>query len=153
MATNLYNPDVVVVGAGLSGLRTAREVQNAGLSCVVLESLDRVGGRTLSMPTKENGKAPVDLGAAWINDSSQTEMFALAQAFGFDLVKQRAEGISIYQDELGNITPVPYDMESVVRPHFSHFSFPTETTLTMATALTRGTWQDGSPNNYHEQVC
>jgi monoamine oxidase len=114
MATNLYNPDVAVVGAGLSGLRAAREIQNSGLSCVVLESLDRVGGRTLSMPTKENGKAPVDLGAAWINDSSQTEMFALAQAFGFDLVKQRAEGTSIYQDELGNVTPTPYEMESVV---------------------------------------
>ncbi|EWY80864.1 hypothetical protein FOYG_16781 [Fusarium oxysporum NRRL 32931] len=116
MATNLYNPDVAVVGAGLSGLRAAREIQNSGLSCVVLESLDRVGGRTLSMSTKENGKAPVDLGAAWINDSSQTEMFALAQAFGFDLVKQRAEGISIYQDELGNVTLTPYEMESVLSP-------------------------------------
>jgi phytoene dehydrogenase-like protein len=37
--------DVVVVGAGLAGLRCAREVVRAGLGVVVLEAADAVGGR------------------------------------------------------------------------------------------------------------
>jgi phytoene dehydrogenase-like protein len=37
--------DVVVVGAGLAGLRCAREVARAGLGVLVLEGSDAVGGR------------------------------------------------------------------------------------------------------------
>ena len=37
--------DVVVIGAGLSGLAAARQIQQSGFSVVVLESSDAVGGR------------------------------------------------------------------------------------------------------------
>jgi phytoene dehydrogenase-like protein len=36
--------DVVVVGAGISGLATAKNVLDAGFSVVVLEQSDHVGG-------------------------------------------------------------------------------------------------------------
>ena len=37
--------DVVVIGAGLSGLAAARQIQASGLTVVVIESSDAVGGR------------------------------------------------------------------------------------------------------------
>ena len=37
--------DVVVIGAGLSGLAAARQIQQSGLSVVIVESSDAVGGR------------------------------------------------------------------------------------------------------------
>lgn len=89
---------IIIVGAGLSGLRAATEVHNAGLSYLVLEAMNRVGGKTLSLPTPPNNTATVDLGAAWINDSNQSEMFALAKEFGFQLVKQRTEGKALGSD-------------------------------------------------------
>ena len=39
-----HQADVCVIGAGISGLATAKCLQDAGLSVIVLEQSDRVGG-------------------------------------------------------------------------------------------------------------
>lgn len=111
---------VAIIGAGLSGLRAAKAVHDAGLSYIVLESMDCVGGKVFSMPTKDDGSSPVDLGAAWINDTSQSEMYALAREYGFDLVQQRAEGNSFYQVADGEIFPLPYELPAPVRSSYMH---------------------------------
>jgi monoamine oxidase len=56
--------DVVIVGAGLSGLVAARELDGAGTSALVLEARDRVGGRVLGQPIA-GGRAVVDLGGEY----------------------------------------------------------------------------------------
>ncbi|KAG8664712.1 uncharacterized protein FPOAC1_013492 [Fusarium poae] len=98
--------DVIVVGAGLSGLQAAVDLDKAGLSYIVLEANDRVGGKTLSVPAATGGGL-VDLGAAWINDSNQREMYALAQEFDFNLIVQRTEGLSLDQSN-GTTHAIPY---------------------------------------------
>ncbi len=55
--------DVVVVGAGLSGLCCARSLREGGANVKVLEARGRVGGRTLSMPI---AGATFDLGGQWL---------------------------------------------------------------------------------------
>ena len=99
---------VAIVGAGLSGLRAAKEVHDAGLSYLVLEAMDRVGGRVKSTPTQDGGGGLIDEGAAWINDTSQSEMYDMAKTFGFELVQQRAEGNSLYQTRDGKMSLIPY---------------------------------------------
>lgn len=96
--------DVVIVGAGLSGLEAARNVQAAGLSVLVLEARDRVGGKTWSQNT--DGRSKVDLGAAWINDSNQSRMWAMAQKYGLETVKQNTVGDCIlYEEETAHRFP------------------------------------------------
>ncbi|MGZ8179955.1 flavin monoamine oxidase family protein [Williamsia sp. SKLECPSW1] len=56
--------DVVVVGAGVSGLVAARDLRRSGVDVVVLEASSRCGGRTLTV-TSSLGSA-IDLGGQWI---------------------------------------------------------------------------------------
>lgn len=58
--------DVIVIGAGAAGLAAAGELVRAGLSVLLLEARDRIGGRILTR--REAGLAvPVELGAEFIH--------------------------------------------------------------------------------------
>ena len=79
--------DVVIVRAVLSGLQAAQSVQAAGFEVCVLEAIDRFGGKTLTAKSCEKGFN--DLGASWINDTNQSEMFKLYQKYGLETEIQR----------------------------------------------------------------
>ncbi|MCG8927617.1 flavin monoamine oxidase family protein [Lentzea sp. CC55] len=55
--------DVVIVGAGLSGLTAADELTRAGYDVLVVEGRKRVGGRIHKI---EIAGVPVDAGATWV---------------------------------------------------------------------------------------
>jgi monoamine oxidase len=97
--------DVVVVGAGLSGLQAAVDLHKAGLKVKVLEARGRVGGKTWSRPAQGS---VCDVGAAWINDTNQSKMFALAERFGFDLIVQNTEGKIVVDEGIGQLKTHPY---------------------------------------------
>lgn len=86
--------DVVIVGAGLSGMIAARTVLAAGLRPLVLEADDRVGGRILTEEVLPG--VPVEIGAQWIGDTHQ-RMFDLAAELGVETYPQYDEGQTSYE--------------------------------------------------------
>lgn len=58
--------DVIIVGAGVSGLAAAAELTKRGLDVVVLEARDRIGGRIFTQHAKE-WQTPLELGPEFIH--------------------------------------------------------------------------------------
>jgi monoamine oxidase len=74
------NTDVIVVGAGLSGLVCARRLVEGGARVVVFEARDRVGGR---LHTGNVGGQVVDLGGHLMT-ATQERLAALAEELGVE---------------------------------------------------------------------
>ncbi len=82
---------VIVIGAGLSGLRAATRLHAAGVDVVVLEARDRVGGRTL---TEVIDGVAYDRGAQWVGPS-QHRMLALIEELGLTIFPTWGAGEAI----------------------------------------------------------
>ena len=73
-------PDFLVVGAGVAGIAAARALQARGLSCLVLEAKDRIGGRAYTDATG------FDHGASWLHQANDNPLTGFAEALGFETV-------------------------------------------------------------------
>jgi monoamine oxidase len=85
--------DVVVVGAGLSGLCAARKLRAHGVSVNVLEARDRVGGRTR---TEQIGRGTFDVGGQWIGPG-QERVHALANELGIQTFPTYVKGKKVLE--------------------------------------------------------
>jgi len=84
--------DVVIVGAGFTGLSAALELQAAGIDFVLLEARDRVGGRVES---RRNGLGErIDSGGQFFCED-MPELMALAEARGKTFVETYVDGAFI----------------------------------------------------------
>ena len=104
------NRDVVIVGAGAAGLTAANELKKAGLSVVVLEARDRVGGR---LWTDVVDGAMLEIGGQWVSPD-QDALIETIDQLGLETYPRYREGVNIYigpDGELkrfeGEIFPVP----------------------------------------------
>ena len=82
--------DVVIVGAGVSGLRVAELLCESQVDCVVLEARDRVGGRLLST---DQG---IDLGASWFWDN-EPDVIAVNRQNAAEAFDQYIDGNMMFQ--------------------------------------------------------
>ena len=82
---------LIVIGAGLSGLVTAHEVQKAGHEVVLLEARDRVGGRVFTIRDGLRDGQYADVGAEMIYHG-QDNILKLVAAQGLELTSEFSLG-------------------------------------------------------------
>ncbi|CAD6198917.1 unnamed protein product [Caenorhabditis auriculariae] len=92
--------DVIVVGAGISGLTAARELKkmDPSIRILILEAKDRVGGRTHSVELKgaHYSKVTLDLGGQWVG-RTQRNILRLLDELGLKTYDQYSEGAKVAQ--------------------------------------------------------
>ena len=62
-----YDADIIIVGGGIAGLTAAANFENWGISYLLLEGKDRIGGR---MHSYQFYDTTIELGANWITGCS-----------------------------------------------------------------------------------
>jgi monoamine oxidase len=74
--------DIVVIGAGAAGIAAARRVVAANRKVIVIEALDRVGGRCLT--DTATFAVPFDRGARWMHNPDTNTLIKLARDAGLE---------------------------------------------------------------------
>lgn len=95
MSSSQRKYEVIVIGAGISGLTAARDLGIDGYDVLVLEARDRIGGRIWT--SRELG-LPIDLGASWIHGFEDNPIARLA----------RRHHIEILRTDISSVTPARY---------------------------------------------
>lgn len=77
--------DVAIIGAGAAGLGAANALINSGLSTIVLEARDRVGGRAYTIQASPD--VIFDVGCGWLHSADHNSFVGIAEQFGFEINK------------------------------------------------------------------
>ncbi|MGP0225263.1 flavin monoamine oxidase family protein [Paenarthrobacter sp. NCHU4564] len=102
--------DVVVIGAGISGLAAAAALSASGVAVICLEARDRVGGRVLTL---EGSGRHLDLGATWFW-ANETAVADLLVELDLGSFQQRTAGDALFERDLTG--PIRLDGNPVDSP-------------------------------------
>ncbi len=86
--------DVIIIGAGLSGLASAYFLKKNNISYKVLEAQNRLGGRIETVYGKKN--TPMEMGATWFGQQHHN-LLSFIHELGIDFFKQHDEGIALFE--------------------------------------------------------
>ncbi|WP_231681006.1 FAD-dependent oxidoreductase [Brevundimonas sp. AAP58] len=75
-----------MIGAGAAGIAAARALVKAGVSVVVLEARDRIGGRAHTIGWQGHG---LDLGCGWLHSADENPLADRVEPLGLTLDKTR----------------------------------------------------------------
>ena len=79
------NPDVVIIGAGIAGLEAARTLTKQGVTFIMIDANDRIGGRVYTNHSVFN--VPFDTHAHWMRASPANPLLNHAKARGFEVYR------------------------------------------------------------------
>lgn len=88
--------DVVIIGAGASGLTAAKELSDENILYTVLEASSRVGGRIRTDPFPFGLNIISNAGAELI-DSTHCDAIGLIEGLGCELVERPRKGLDIFE--------------------------------------------------------
>ena len=77
--------DVAIIGAGAAGLGAATTLKDCGLSVIVLEARDRIGGRAHTIMAAPD--VAFDVGCGWLHSADKNNFVAIAERLGFEINK------------------------------------------------------------------
>jgi monoamine oxidase len=78
--------DVVIIGAGSAGIGAAKRAQELGLKFILIEAMDRIGGRAYTESTSFG--TPWDAGCHWLHSASVNAYRELADKYGLAYEKR-----------------------------------------------------------------
>lgn len=91
--------DILIIGAGLTGLSLAYYLKQLDLSVIVVESRHRIGGRIFTKYKDNN--APIELGATWFTQE-HSELIKLLNNFKIEVFEQYYGNTAIYEPNTSN---------------------------------------------------
>lgn len=92
--------DIVIIGAGLTGLTLAYLLRNTAYKINIIEARERLGGRIFT--AYQNDKAPIDMGATWFNNS-HSHLITFLEELNIDVFEQLLGDKAFY--EPSSLTP------------------------------------------------
>src|SRR5450631_759887 len=75
--------DVAIIGAGAAGLGAARALEHSGLSVLVLEARDRIGGRGHTIMAAAD--VVFDVGCSWLHSADKNSFVKIAERLEFEV--------------------------------------------------------------------
>ena len=90
----IIQSDVLIIGAGLTGLSIAYFLKDKGIKINVVEARARLGGRICT--SHSDGSAPLEAGATWLG-RKHTFLIALLEELQLEIYEQRMGNTAIYE--------------------------------------------------------
>ncbi|MDE2375668.1 NAD(P)/FAD-dependent oxidoreductase [Bradyrhizobium sp.] len=78
--------DVAIIGAGAAGLGAAHALQGSGLSAIVLEARNRIGGRAWTVQASPD--VVFDVGCGWLHSADRNSFVGIAERLNFEINKE-----------------------------------------------------------------
>lgn len=86
--------DVIVIGAGFSGLAACSVLRSSGMSVAVLEATGRVGGRAR---TSHRLQTPVEEGCCWLHQAGTNPLRPISEAHGIEYLPHDDAPFRLYE--------------------------------------------------------